>query len=82
MTILMGYSEAEDRMKKETDKPAPRVALDKDFYTNNYEASRKKHKEVADSIKDTGGDSVGYEGRQRRKFAMGGAIKERRGFYD
>ena len=82
MTLLMGYNEGEDRLRRETLKPAPRVAIDHDFYTNNYEAARFKRREVEHAIKAHTGDDVGYEGREKRKYAIGGAVKERRGFFE
>ena len=83
MTIIYGYSEAEERMRNDKDTPNRMVALDKDFYTNNHAAVKRKDKEVHDAIYKHDGDEVGIKGRERRnKFAIGGVVKERRGFYD
>ncbi len=81
MTLLMGYNEGEERMKRETLSPAPRVAIDKDFYTNNHEAASRKRKEVEDEMKPSG-DERGYNAKIKPKYAIGGVVKERRGFYD
>ncbi len=78
MTIIYGYSEAQERMAKDTDKPAPRIALDQDFYTNNHSAVKRKAKEVADSMEE-GVKSNVY--RRNNAYAIGGVVKERRGFY-
>lgn len=79
MTIICGYSEAEERMARETDKPSLGVALDHDFYTNNHAAVKRKHKEVADSVSE-GKKSCVYT-KNQNKYAIGGVVKERRGFY-
>jgi hypothetical protein len=91
--IIEGYSEAEERMGRDKDEPNKMVALDHDFYTNNHSASHRKEREVHNSIHNHHGDDVGYQGEKevkaaksprredRNKFAIGGAIKERRGFY-
>ncbi len=79
MGIIYGYSEAEERMARETDKPAERVALDHDFYTNNHAAVKRKNKEVDDSINEGKKSSVFTK--NQNKYAIGGVVKERRGFY-
>lgn len=81
MTLLMGYNEGEERLKSETMTPAPRVAIDHDFYTNNHAAAKRKAKEVEDEMKPKGYE-VGYNGKEKQKYAIGGVVKERRGFYD
>lgn len=79
MGIIYGYSEAEERMARDTDKPPERVALDHDFYTNNHSAVKRKEKEVSDSV-DEGRKSTVFT-KNQNKYAMGGVVKERRGFY-
>ena len=83
MTLLYGYNEAENRMKNDTMNHTKMVALDHDFYTNNHKAVARKNKEVHNAMKKHTGDDVGYFGKNvRNKFAMGGAVKERRGFFE
>ncbi len=79
--ILCGYSESEERMERENDKPTLMVSIDHDFYTNNHVAKERKNKEVHNAIHNHGGDDMGISGKEKRnKFAIGGVIKERRGF--
>jgi hypothetical protein len=92
--IIYGYSEAENRMANDKDQPNKMVAIDHDFYTNNSKAAARKGREVHNAIHGHDGDDVGYEGEKevakaknnrredRNKFAIGGQIKERRGFYE
>lgn len=88
---IWGYNESADRIMNDTMKPAKRVALDHDFYTNNYEAAARKNKEVEDSRRDDLGYSGGYKYDQpkkdgehakaenfaRSKHAIGGTAKVR-----
>jgi len=78
MGIIYGYSEAAERMAKETDEAPLRVALDHDFYTNNHSAVKRKVKEVSDAMVE-GSKSNVY--RKNNAYAMGGVVKERRGFF-
>ena len=78
MTLICGYSEAEERMKRETDKAPDRVALDHDFYTNNHAAARRIEKEVAESTSEGKKSTVIVK--NRNAHAMGGVVKERRGY--
>ena len=79
MSIIYGYSEAEERMKNETDKPPVRVALDHDFYTNNHSAKKRAESNVEDSKSEGKKSNVFIK--NQNKYAMGGVVKERRGFY-
>lgn len=82
MTTIYGYDEAEERMKKETDKPSLGVAIDHDFYTNNHAAVKRKNKEVEDSNNEGKKSHVFMKNKDKdNKYAMGGVVKERRGFY-
>lgn len=68
MTILLGKSEAEDRMRRETMTPKDRVSLDHDYYSEDPEHSRKgKHKS---KMKDD----------DRECYAIGGVAKVRKNF--
>lgn len=58
---IWGYNESADRIRNDTMQPSQRVALDHDFYTNNYEAAQRKNKEVEDSRRDDLGYSAGYK---------------------
>jgi len=58
---IWGYNESADRIRNDTMRPSQRVALDHDFYTNNYEAAQRKNKEVEDSRRDDLGYSAGYK---------------------
>jgi hypothetical protein len=78
MSIIYGYSEAQERMNAETDKPVERVAIDHDFYTNNHAAKKRAEKNVAES--DAEGRKSGVFVKNNA-YAMGGVVKERRGFY-
>lgn len=78
MTLIYGYSEVEERMARETDKPNNQVAIDHDFYTNNHSAVKRKEKEVADSVSEGKKSNVF---RKNNAYAIGGVVKERRGFY-
>lgn len=92
--IIFGYSEAEERMANDKMEPNKMVSIDHDFYTNNHSASDRKRKEAHNEIHNHFGDDVGYAGEKlaesaksnsrddRNKFAIGGVIKERRGFYE
>lgn len=92
--IIYGYSEAEERMARDKMEPNKMVALDHDFYTNNHIAANRKRKEVHDDIHDHRGYDTGYDGEKEvkkakspkredpNKFAIGGVVKERRGFYE
>lgn len=82
MTLLYGYDEGAERMRAEKITPNKMVAIDHDFYTNNHKAKARKDKEVYDCIHEPKGDEVGIRGNTNpNKFAIGGVIKERRGFY-
>jgi len=90
-TTIWGYNESADRIRNDTMTPAKRVALDHDFYTNNYEAAARKNKEVEDSRRDDLGYSGGYkydlpkkdgmkakaDNFARSKHAIGGTAKVR-----
>ena len=83
MSVIYGYSEAEERIKNENMEPIKMVHLDHDFYTNNHLAADKKIKEVHKDRYDHNGDDIGFKGKEvRNKFAMGGPVKERRGFFE
>lgn len=69
MTILMGKSEAEDRMRRETMNPSGRVAIDHNYYSEDPEKHCKKEKH-SKKLKNKGDEDWEH-------FAIGGATKVR-----
>lgn len=66
MTLIYGYSEVEERMSREKgDSKKP-------------SCDKRKEKEVADSVSEGKKSNVF---RKNNAYAIGGVVKERRGFY-
>ena len=66
MTLLCGYSEAEERMDREKGD------------SKNPSSDKRKEKEVSDSVSEGKKSNVF---RKNNAYAIGGVVKERRGFY-
>jgi hypothetical protein len=82
MSTIYGSDLAQQRIRNETMKPSTGVDIAHDYYSNNQKAKHAKMKEMECSNK-TSGDELGYFGRENKnKYAMGGPIKERRGFFN